>query len=249
MLFDTLDTDDKAQQFRMDRLEKINDEKVWNPMSKGPYCVLHWLPISKGVLLKPDNLKSMDVSRFIKMERARKDMRTERINLDGVRFFWNKGDKIIEKTNANKEELKHRYFWNAQIFHSGALEIACALPFRVDSEKKKWLYPSDVIEELWNLLDGIKDGFKKHIPSFNTTTRIIVGISFLRARDYRFPFSPHTPSDRDKIVLPGMLIENLQKVQDMEDIERPMFDMLWRSFGLLECDRYDNKGKRETTNA
>ena len=44
MLFDTLDIENKARQFRTGRLEKINNE-VWSPMSDGPYLILHWLPI------------------------------------------------------------------------------------------------------------------------------------------------------------------------------------------------------------
>lgn len=248
ILLDALDNDERAQEFRKDRLDKIDSKEVWNPMSNGPYCVVHWLPISKGALLKPDNLKSMDVSEFIKMERARRDMWVERINLDGVRFFWNRGDEVIEESVPNDAKSIRRYFWNAQIFHSGALEIACALSFRVDSEKVKWLYSADVIEEVWKLLDGLKNGFEKYIPPFDVTTRIIVGISLLRVKNYRFPSSSHTPSDRDKIIMPGMLIENLQEVQNMEDIERPIFDMLWRSFGLPECDHYDENGRRIVSN-
>ena len=42
MLPFTLHTEDKAQQFRMDRLDKIDKGKVWSPMSDGLYCVVHW---------------------------------------------------------------------------------------------------------------------------------------------------------------------------------------------------------------
>ncbi|MCY4032089.1 MAG: hypothetical protein OXF05_08230 [Hyphomicrobiales bacterium] len=244
LLLAGLESIEKAKEFRKDRLNKVNNGEVWGPLSDGPYCVVHWLPISEKALFKPDDIKSLEISKFIRM---RTYSESKRLNLDGVRFYSNEK----EITHPFIEGDKGRYFWNAQIFHSGALEMAFALSFRNDPPGRRWLYPGEFINDLWVVMDG----FKKCMSHFDITAPIIIGVSLLRVLDYRFPINSrirfftgdyelHPPSDREQITLPEIKIENLQEVKNIEDFERPAFDILWQSFGLEKCDYYDEDGKR-----
>ena len=246
MLFNTLNTKEKAKEFRNERLNKIDNGKVWSPMSEGPYYVLHWLPISEKTLFESNDPNLMNFSKFIPI----KGNKVEVPNLDGVRIYSGPEDKSQTTSNSNGEALIRRFFWNAQMFHSCVLEIAVALCFHTDTGGKKWIYIRDLVKELW----GVMDGFKECISSYNKNISVIVGISLLRAlgcrlfRNHGGFFNSHAHSDREQIILPGMLIENLEKVENIEEIERPIFDMMWRSFGLEKCDCYDDDGKRKTLN-
>ena len=246
MMFDTLGTKEEAKQFRLSRLKKIENEKVWRPMSLGPYCVLHWLPISEKPLFSIDDLKDRKIVRFIQ---TRDRAKTGIPNLDGIRFYSSEKDEIQKGSALAHGEHNGRSFWNAQVFHSGALEIALALTFDIDSAEVKRIPQGYLIEELRNLLDGLK----KCMLHFNIIAPIIVGVSFLRISDCGFHVNHYVGNvgldprpDREKAILPGMLIENLEEVENIEEVEWPIFDMMWRSFGLEKCDYYDDDGKRKS---
>lgn len=238
MLFDTLDANEemqqfeKAQKFRKKRLKKICKGKVWGPLDETPHCVLHWLPISKEALFKPDVINTVEFSKFIKEMDGAVEMR----NLDGVRFY-----------STVFKESKKLFFGNVQVFHSGALEITLKLPFNEDDSGESKKIPQGVLVKS---LRGVMDGFKECISSFKIDVPIVVGISFLHVSNCRFHvdshvgfFGPSPRSDREKIILPEALIKNLN---DMEEIEQQIFDMLWMSFGLLKCEYYEN-GKRRVS--
>ena len=243
MLFDALDTEEKAQKFRKKRLKKICKGKIWNPMSEGPYLVLHWLPISDKSLFDFDDLTSTNFSKFFPKE----SNKAELPNLYGIRFYSGMGDKAAESTNNfHNKTYKHktRHFWNAQVFCSGALEIAFALHFQEDEAgEKKYVQPEYIVNNLQNSMDE----FKECMTFFKIDTPIIVGVSLLHVRDYRFLVvnvggsNSHAHSDREKIILPEKRIE---KAMDIGKIEFPIFDMLWRSFGLLGCPYYNEDGTR-----
>ena len=240
MLFDTLDTKEKAEQFRIDRLKKIETGKIWSPMSEGPYCVVHWLPISKEVLFSVDDFNSLKFSNFIRMKRGGV---VKEPNADGVRFYSTEKDEIQEISMLTQEGHKGRYFWNAQMFHSGALEMAFAFSYWSKPERIKWIPQKLLIKNLWEVMSGFK-GLMSH---FNITTPIMVGVSLLHVLDYRFSADEHTefvtgvpeprrPSDKEQIILDGALIKNLKNTKE---VERSIFDMLWRSFGYEKCEYYE----------
>lgn len=246
MNFDTLDTEEKAQQLRMDRLKKINNGEVWGPLSEGPYLVWHWLPISEKTLFSPDDLKSMDFSKFVE---NRKIGSIEVIpNPCSVRIYSDQKDETREDKNSNDEKLNIRRFWNVQVFYSGALEMTCALSFSENESDQKRVSLGCIFMKSNETMNG----FKECMSSFNITVPIIMGISLLRAQDYRFSVIHPRTGDPD----PGFLsskkqitlerkIENLQGMR-IEEIERPILDALWRILGYDRCDYYTEDGSRIT---
>ena len=230
-----------AQDFRKERLAKINNQKVWSPMSNGPYCVMHWIPISTGTLFNTNDFNSEKIYEFISMKLGE---RTDKLNLDGMSSRHPGKDEIIREEGKQK-----RHFWNAQIFRSGAVEIAFALTFSIEGlegDKRKWLYPNDFIGDLCRAMDG----FKRGMLSFNVTFPVVVGLSMLRVRDYNLfdignsSRASHNPvADRQHMILPEEWIENLQESENIEKVERSIFDTLWQSFGLPKCSCYDDNGK------
>ena len=248
ILFDTLDTEETAREFRRDRLEKIDKGEVWSPMSEGPYCVLHWLPVSKVALFSPDdlNLKPADFCKFVGDKRIGG---IEAISSpDSVRIYSDQKDEIQEGSDSDGEKLNIRLFWNVQIFRSGALEMTHALSFFKNEPDKKEVPLKCVLDKLRKTMDE----FKKCMSHFKITLPVIVEVSFLHVLNCKFfdnsngPFSSPFYLDEEQIVLMGMPTRNLVEVQNIEEIELPVFNRLWRRFGYQEgCrDHYDRYGMR-----
>lgn len=245
MPFDTLDTEEKAEEFRKDRLDKIDKGKLWSPMSEGPYCVVHWLPISKKPLFSPSDLNPDELSKFIR--NSKPIGRMEKLNSDGVRFHSVEKDETQEEIYSNGEKFNLRPYWNAQIFRSGALEMVTAVSFCDDPPGTKRLYQEDIIGCSWKAIDG----FKECMSHFKITNPIIVGVSLLRVEDYKFSIKPPThftavnpkphPSKDEQIVLPR---KRIKQAQDIGREEQKIFDRLWIYFGYEKCEYYDEDGKR-----
>lgn len=245
MPFDTLDTEEKAEEFRKDRLDKIDKGKLWSPMSEGPYCAVHWLPISKKPLFSPSDLNPDELSKFIR--NLKPISRMKGLNSDGVRFHSVEKDETQEGIYSNGEKFNLRPYWNAQIFRSGALEMVTAVSFCDDPPEKKRLYQEEIIGDLWEATDG----FKECMSHFKITNPIMVGVSLLRVKDYSFsikapahftayPPKPH-PSKDERIILPG---KRMKEPQDIGKEERQIFDELCKNFGYERCEYYDENGKR-----
>lgn len=229
MLFDKLDTEDKARQFRMDRLEKIENGKVLDALDEVPYCILHWLPISKESFFNPDILSFEEFSRFMLMAgRPRIHQNEDGFNL-----------ALLAPTEGGGE----RVFWNLQLFHSGALEMAFGLPLsKNDHGETKKIFPTTLTKNL----RGSIDEFKKYTLSFGISVPVMVGISFFNVLYYRFHIVLHPQfysgdydsppcSNKKKIALPEKRIKNLE---NMEEDMQLMFDSLWQVFGYDKCPDY-----------
>lgn len=235
MLFDTLDTIEKAREFRNERIEKINNGKALGTMNEVPYCILHWLPISKKVSFEPSLLNSVEFSEFMLMQGEVVEPPTS----DGFRFA------LIAPTKGGG----NRFFWNVHLFRSGALEMAFVLPLY---EKTKDINPKTLTENLRNAIDK----FKEYTSSFGTDIPVVVRISFLNVLGYSFFIDLHPQfysgnsdipprSNKKEIILPEKLIESLQNMK--EDVHT-ILDTLWKSFGYDRCPYYNEDGTWKNLN-
>jgi hypothetical protein len=50
-------------------------------------------------------------------------------------------------------------------------------------------------------------------------------------------------ADRRNMILPEVMIEDIQSADDVDDVARPILDILWQSFGLLNCAEYAEDGQ------
>lgn len=238
MPIDTLDTEDKAEQFRKKRLKKIEDGDVLGILDEVPHCVLHWLPISRGVFFNPDILSFTEFAKFMLME----GVPVKTTNSDGF--------KLGLRVPTNRGE--RRYSWSVQLFRSGALEMAFVLPLcKNDHGKTKQIIPKDFTEYLW----GTIDEFKKYTLSFDIDIPVRVGISLFNVLGCSFYislpsqfYSVHPDiyprSGKEEIILRE---EPIKSLENMKEDERLIFDKLWRSFdaNIKKCPYYDDDGNRE----
>ena len=167
---------------------------------------------------------------------------------DGGRIQSYERDVTRKVPAFNGGEIHGRSFWNVQMFYSGALEKVFALRFCIDFEGVRWIPRQTLTENVWKTMNE----FKACMLSFNVTSPIIVGISLLRVQNYilsvdkRKEFhtgipAPRQPLDKDQIILQGISMKNLD---NMKEIERLIFDLLWLSFGYEKCPYYNEDGTR-----
>ena len=245
---------EKVQQFRIDRLNKIRNEKVWRPMSEGPYCILHWIPaLSTEQFIDIESI-GKDYEDFI-VFRVGVDVNPPLKNSDGFLIDTNFGEDTgewSERFDGWRSCL--RGFQRTQIFHSGALEAVYAPPF--ESRKgKKTKYLSLYAFEFFRR--QIKNCMKK-APDLGFSGAGAIGVSILGVKGYSI-YTPiisarylvqlpqKIPDDSDEVLNEAegdinldMKIPSIVDIKN-EDIDnkilRPIFDRSWRDFGFLECDR------------
>lgn len=214
-------------------------------MSDGPYCVLHYLPVSKTALFNSGDLKPADFSKFVRNTKLHS--RKKIPNSDSFRIYSDQKDEIQEEINSNGKKFNRRVFWNAQIFRSGALEMVTTVSFRDNPPETKCLYQEEIVGDLWEAIDG----FKECMSYFKINNPIIVAVSLLRVKGYSFCINdPPThfyafnsklhPSKEEKVTL----TKRIDKAQDIEKEEQQIFDELCVNFGYERCEYYDKNGKR-----
>ena len=255
MPFEILDTEEEAKRFYIDRLQKTQTGKIWNPMSEGPYCILHWIPISsKGQ--KPMEIESIskDYEDFI-VFRTGLDVNPPLEHPDGFLIDVNFRTDTGEWSEwADGWCFYLRGFQRTQIFPSGALEAVYAPPFETRKEKKT-KYLSLYAFEFFNR--QIKNCIKK-ASSLGFSGVVVIAVSILGVKGYSI-YTPiisarylvqlpqKIPDDADEVLNEAendirldMKIPSIADIKN-EDIDnkilRPIFDRLWRNFGFLECDR------------
>ena len=237
-----------AHDFRTERLEKIKRGEVWSPMSEGPYCVLHWIPLSamtgQHEIDIHDLMRSGNYNKFVLM----KGSQSSRPNLDGFRLVEGSGiDSVSSGRMPGRPEVEQfeRLFWNAQIFRSGALEMAFAVLFdSVEEENRKLIPQGWFVQELRKAMVGFKDG----MLSLGISGPMVVGVSILFTQDFEFwargiRSFVIPQSDRENLILPEEWVENLEAIENIDEIARPILDTLWQCFGLPRCEYYDEDGK------
>ena len=76
----------------------------------------------------------------------------------------------------------------------------------------------------------------------------LVGASFAHVGGYRFATAqlsePHESSQpyRDHLQLPDQLIADVGVITNIDEFAKPMLDVLWQSFGEIECSMYGPDG-------
>lgn len=236
LLLEKLDTFEKAQCFHAERGRRIKQKRVWRDLSEGPYAVLHWIPISEKAWFEHEPLSDENFHEFIQMG----GHGMGKPNEEGIRYQFSGADEIL----TGEEGLRQRLFWNAQIFCSGAAEMAIALSFHCLPEiQGRWIQEYSLVKNLRTAMDGFREG----MSSKGVTGGIFVGVSILFAKHCGLLteiFPPATsPYSDDEDVKVEKVIEDFQSVRDFVKIEREIFNPLCQQFGLSKCSYYE-RGNR-----
>lgn len=215
---------DQARSFRRLRLGVI-PAGLWKPLPGDiPYLALHLIPIESM-----SGRSSMDVTevnhRYNDLMGYRWGGAGRNFNLDGLLVWEGSTDKTVTRC--------------AQAFRSGALEMVDA---HVSSDHAGFkaiqgpMLACNVRESLGKLLKSAKaSGF---------LGSAVVGLALHRVTNYTLymgqVFNMHGKylPDRSDLILPEAWVENIEG-QDIDELVKPLLDVIWQSFGLESCGLYD----------
>ena len=228
---------ERIREFRVERLRQIGgnlpvrllqtDRDTRNAPS---LAVLHLVPLQS---FAPAS-RSLDVvgesekiRKFIPIT-FRENEGSSRLNLEGrVNFAGQTGSKPAE------------YQAYTQVYRSGCVEAVWVLSsYRVEEHQFECIYPFEgpLREAIGRYIKVLGDlGISPPVYGYLTLLRV-------RGKHLAFDRSQSDQMfDRNQIDLPEVVIDPLDAPVD--DIVRPMLDVLWNSVGHERCPRYDQTGK------
>lgn len=217
---------ERARNFRETRLKAIANRKTWRRVVEGPICVVHLIPIAAM-----NEAQKIDVSalsrNYTEFMFSGWNGGSRSTNLDGLVVY--PGGKGPEATAFT------------QIFRSGALEAVRSGALLIDPTQKA--IPSATVSGFYREAIGkFLDASRK----LGFSGPAIMGIALLGVGDYIWatpdPFEK-PKADRPDLVLPEVWIDHVEAVKDVDEVARPVLEMLWQAFDVEVCMMYDRTGK------
>jgi hypothetical protein len=231
MAFDrTATLAEQARRFRDERIAAVAEGRTWKRVIDGPVCVTHLIPIASMARNRSLDIQALS-QRFMDFMVPGRGGASSSLNLDGL---------VVHPGVWPSHGDVSRY---TQVFRFGALEAVLAGIGHVESGQR---YVESITASVF---------FREAIRKFLDQARLlgfsgpaIVGLAFLRVQAYAFPVGPvrdpDAPKcDRHHLVLPETWIEGIESVKDVDEIARPLLDVLWQSFDIEQCRLYDANGR------
>lgn len=214
----------RLQEFRLERLAKIAAGETPVPLMAGAKVVLHIMPLSMM-----DPTRRIDVAKVKPQEvpPLNGGVGDYLLNVDG-RLTFTGG---MESTGY------------AQIFRSGAIEAVDASmlhPWNGDRRTiPSVLFEREIVEATGKYL--------RLVGNQGVGAPAVLSLSLLGVKGYtmavnpqRFPFGGGSPVDRDDLILPETVVEDLSTSADQ--VLKPSFDILWNACGWPRSLNYDENG-------
>ncbi|TRU56210.1 MAG: ATP-binding protein [Microcystis aeruginosa Ma_QC_Ch_20071001_M135] len=219
---------EKAINFKVERLKSIVAQKNGLPMRKGPIAVALLIPLQSAVGRNSFDITTIDPQSMRTWEASgAKSMR----NIDGFLLYETMTDKPADGLYAY-----------AQIYRNGAMEAALTATLTISDDKK---IPSTTIAKF----------FRRCYENFTTTAQArglrgpaIFSCSLLNIGDYQFAVRDRYASrsamysDRPQLTLPDGWVETLDSPEPVDDVVKPILDVLWEAFDASRCFDYDKEG-------
>jgi hypothetical protein len=218
-----------ARRFRSTRLEIIRDRLTWRPMMPGPICVVHLVPLAAMA-----GTRSVDIAALYN-------------NYSEFVFgFWNSAsrstnlDGLVVHPGAAREQ-KHIPAYT-MIFRSGAFEAARYGGGFADLSRK-------AISAI-----GVSKFVRDTISMFLNAARrfgyvgpAIAGAALLTVSDFIFSlpsehFDQPGSADRPDIILPETWVDAIEAATNVDEIARPLLNVLWQAFDVEQCWLFDKNG-------
>jgi hypothetical protein len=224
---------ESARRFRAQRLEVVGAGRTWRPLIAGPICVLQVIPIdSMSGRRQLDITAAHEQFTDLGLSAWRQGM-SRSTNLDGL---------IAYPPEASLDG-KSALIGYTQLFRSGAIETVWTGRVLIDNTPN---IPSTAVSIFYR--DGVRMALAA-LHARGLSGPAIVGAAFLRTAGYQFAldqqrFTMHgrAVADRADLVLPETWLDDVgTPLTNVDDIARPMLDVLWQAFGLTRCLEYDDK--------
>jgi hypothetical protein len=221
-----------ALQTRNDAISRVADGRTWKPLLEGPICIVQIVPLIAVTGRNPIDI----ISVYGSYDRYMFDDwggGSRALNLDGVAVYPGDGPD-------------RQYCYN-QIYRNGVME---AFSFAGHSFTDDDLIPS------LSLAGFIREACTRFIAGLRRegiTGPAAIIVSLVGVQGHRLglagnPYLRRVPiSDRDILPLPETVVE-IGTDGPIDELVRPLLNILWQCFGLTHCSYYDEQGQWQPPN-
>lgn len=217
---------ERFRRFRSERLAKIKGGETPVRLGARTLTIVHLMPMSTRVLLDPRGIaeRRADFETIWRSNYAR-------YNVDGYMNYH----LAAGGTDS---------FGYCQVFRSGgAVECVDAGQLADGGDDRK-LIPSTAFEK--DLANRVA-GYLKGLRALEVAPPYVLSVSMLGVRGFEMAVSPRyhrgtrTTIDRDELILPEILIEDV--TTDALKLLRPILDAVWNAAGYSGSLNYDDAGE------
>jgi hypothetical protein len=224
-------TEERIRQFRDKRIELIQSNNPPQRIEIGPLAILHLLPFSMS-----NSSIFFDVAALYKDKHAYGDFPLLGRLTQGTRHNF---DGLLAHSKVNDRGSYSDY---TQIFRNGAVETISNV-----------FFGSGTID-----IPSMEETIRTKLPIFveiqrklGVTPPILVMVSILHVGGYKIETSHRPPRhpedfgydsiDATNLIIPESIINNYEF--DVNEVLRPIFDIIWNAAGYPRSLSYDENGK------
>lgn len=224
---------EQIRNFRSDRINKVISDETPISIQEGPKAVLHLAPLNAFTVGNNVDLHSLIANSAIELFK-----RTHEIGLSGKRLNF---DGLLVYPAGTPTKC-HQY---AQVFRNGCIEYVAVIAS--DGQSKDilgaWI-EKPLINGLPSFL-SIQGFLAVQPPVFAMLTVLNVRGYIITVAKFETVFiameSIYYPVDRDHLIIPEIVIENLQCNAD--EVLKEAFDTIWNASGWAGSINYDANGR------
>ncbi len=219
---------ERIRQFRADRLSKIVAGEIPVPLSEGGKLVLHLIPFSAFRATSACDISQIEGQLRSKLALINGYADTWRYNVDGL--------VTIGLSSDSRNATAY-----TQVFRNGNIEAVDSTLLQQEGDRH--IIPSVAYE--YQLLDRIEK-YVSVLDELGVESPILIMLTLLRVLGYELATAPRfqvgrpTLIDRDTIVVPEVMLENLRP--DIRRAMKPAFDVVWNACGYANSMNYDDDG-------
>ncbi len=219
---------ERARDFIQGRQRRLGHRMTWKQFHPGPIAAVHWVPIAGLKARATVDIAALN-NQFADLAFGNWGGISRTMNLDGLVVF----------PGAPDPQLAY-----VQVFRNGAIEyLQTGASLRSDSKTIPSLGITKFYREAVHKCAQLSRRLGQAGPC-------VVQCALMHVDDYEFVAGApedrsSTRSDRSHVVLPDIwieAIEDLKTAEQIDQIVRPMMDILWQAFDLERCFAYELNG-------
>jgi hypothetical protein len=216
-----------VKEFISERRAILKRGETWADMRNEPTCMVHLVPLS-----------SFTGRGRLDMQRMASQYAALAFGGWGGASCWHNLDGLLV---APGDSPRLTY---TLAFRNGAFECVRIARALAAPQENRWM-SAGVVTKFY------RDAFKKLTAAAKEqgiTGPAVFAISMHGVGQFTwmvsesFNMQHRAVADRPDLHLPEILIEHVEEIGDIDQLLRPLFDVLWQSFDLGRCLEYDDKG-------
>lgn len=207
--------------FRRDRLSRVVSGETPVPLASGAKLVLHIIPISAF-----DSVFTIDVNNIVSLYSKKIEWFAPlEVNGSG----WNQQYNFDGYLIYSRERQSHFSSSFLQIFRQGIIE-ATNIDFAGIFKQQNFIYP-----DYENMIINGLENYLRIQQNLGIEPPILIMLSLLGVKnhimgvDHKFNRTYGNPITQNSLILPEVILEDYDS--DLDEIMKPIFDIVWNAAG------------------